>query len=369
MEKTFFDYIGVSDMERIHSATIAWMISDICKVLTIQERTQILNTLFVTQKTDLTSIETITEFEHIDIAFITTDRNGNKELWFLENKVKAPLGYNQLKKYTNDLVQDIEKHFSVLSLIGILPQDDLGNWHLATYSQLLHTLTSICTEITGTRNHQMAIIEEYCNCISNLIFTLSEFKKEPHKYTNVFTDGNKTKASKAAIKSTDIRGYIANNALETLCQKFYFTDIVNEIKSCNTVKFNSCHVSETRGNADFAFHFGSFGNDNTYVFDLSFQNGAFKLAVSKEYYPKLTNQTKEELKKWATAFSRVRSEFPNYARLNKPRGRARISISYNIGSKWYNKYNRSEFINLVISQIHIAHQIAEKATRIRESIV
>lgn len=369
MEKTFFDYIGVSDMERIHSATIAWMVSDICKALTIQERTQILNTLFGTTRNDLTSIKTITEFEHIDIAFLTTDSNGNEEHWLLENKVKAPLGYNQLRNYTNVIKQDIEKHYSVLSLIGVLPQDDLGDWHLVTYSQLLHTLNFICKDITESRNHQMAIIEEYRNCISNIVFTLSEFSKEPHKYSNVFTDGNKSKAAKAAIKSTGISGYIANNAMETLCQKFYFTDIVNEIKSRNMVEFQSCHVSETRGNADFAFHFGSFGNDKSYVFDLSFQNGAFKLAVSKEHYPKLTNQTKEELKKWETAFAQVRSEYPNYARINKPRGRARLSLSYNIGSNWYKKYSRSEFVNLIISQIHTARQIAEKITRIRESVV
>ena len=172
MEKTFFDYIGLSDMERIHSATIAWMISDICKALTIQERTQILNTLFGTTRNDLTSIETITEFEHIDIAFRTTDSNGNKELWLLENKVKAPLGYNQLRNYKNVIKQNIEKHYSVLSLIGVLPQDDLGDWHLVTYAQLLHTLNFIFKGITESRNHQMAITEEYPNCISNIVFTL-----------------------------------------------------------------------------------------------------------------------------------------------------------------------------------------------------
>ncbi len=232
MNRNFFDYIGAADMERIHSATIAWMVSDNCSALTIEDRTNILNTLFKTEKADLTSIEAINEFEHLDIVFITTDNRGQKELWILENKVKAPLAYNQLKKYTekikegykednskrvNAMIECIDRdrnnfvhnHFTVLSLIGLLPQDYKGDWQESTYNGLSELLESICAgkEKTGL----MAIINEYCKCISTLVNALTEFSKNPQAYPNVFTDGNKSKALKTTLNQPGVMGYLADN--------------------------------------------------------------------------------------------------------------------------------------------------------------
>lgn len=151
----------------------------------------------------------------------------------------------------------------------------------------------------------------------------------------------------------------------------YFTDIVREIAKSGRIIFTGCHVGESRGNADLAFHFGPFGHDKTYLFDLSFQYGAFKLAVCKENYPLLTDSLKAELKIWRKAFEEIRktNKYPGYNRINSPRGKARLSISYNIGNDWYKKYDREAFINLIIDQVHIARQMAREITEIRESIV
>lgn len=99
MKPTFFDFIGTADMERIHSATIAWMISDQCGAFTPTERSSLLECLFGSRNSDIVQIKVCTEFEHIDIALITEDSNKNKEIWVIENKIKAPLAHNQLKKY------------------------------------------------------------------------------------------------------------------------------------------------------------------------------------------------------------------------------------------------------------------------------
>lgn len=390
--RTFFDYIGAADMERIHSATIAWMVSDNCRALAIEDRTNILNTLFKTDKNDLTSIEAINEFEHLDIVFITTDNCGQKELWILENKVKAPLAYDQLKKYTqkikegykkdnskrvNAMIECIDRyrnkfahtHFAVLSLIGLLPQDDKGDWQESTYKELSDLLDSICAGKGNTE--QMAIINEYCKCISTLVKAQMEFSKNPRAYPNVFTDGNKSKAFKTTLNQPDVMGYLANNGLETLCQKKYFADIVKEIAESGKITFTDCHVGESRGNADLAFHFEPFGQDKTYLFDLSFQYGAFKLAVCKERYPSLTDSLKRELEIWEKAFEEIKktNKYPRYNRINSPRGKARLSISYNIGNDWYKKYDSEAFINLIIDQVHIARQMAREITEIRESIL
>lgn len=370
MLPTFFDYIGASDMERIHSATIAWMVSDFCEALSVEKRQDILNVLFGTSKADIVSIQSITEFEHIDIAFISTDKYGNKELWILENKVKAPLGWNQLEKYENEIIIDIENtklshdfcqpaHFGLLSLIGALPQDRLGQWHLASYEQLSGCLGAVCNDNLQPHHRHLAVLEEYNSCISHLVIALAEFKKYPEKYPEVFTDGCKPKAAKSLAHYSGIAGYIAKNSLETLFQKAYFTDIVNEISGRVRGAFVGSHVSETRGNADFAFHLGVFGCDSSYEFDLSFQNGAFKLAVCKKGYPNLNPEISEELAKWQKAFEQTQKHFHEYGRLNKPRGRARLSISRNIGRGWY-KIGRKQFVDIVISQIDMAVRIAKE---------
>lgn len=393
MKQTFFDYIGTADMERVHSATIAWMISDQCSAFNREERISLLNSLFGTTKNGIKSIDVCTEFEHIDIAFTTEDYNGDKEIWLIENKVKAPLGYHQLKNYEQIIISDElikskednhkpterekeyadakrkykEIHFAVLSLIGKLPQDEVGNWHCATYAELLYSLNLILDKKDNASQH-FAIIKEYRDCLDNLDYVLKEFEKHPEKYPNVFTDSSKRNSEKI-YKNTGspVGNYISKNRLETLLQKYYFVDIVNEIPQA--IEYKWCHVSETHGNADFAFHFGDMGT-GSYRFDLSFQNGTFKFAVSdvdygKSKLPKNGSKKWFELQQWITAFKDVQKEYPQYGRLNEPKSRFRVSISYNINSdrrKWY-ALSRQEFVEMVIEQIKKAQKMARQAVK------
>lgn len=395
MKQTFFDYIGTADMERVHSATIAWMISDQCNAFNCEERISLLNSLFGTTKDDIKSIDVCTEFEHIDIAFTTEDYSGNKDIWVIENKVKAPLGYNQLKKYEHIIISDEsveskgdkhkpterekeyayarrkykETHFAVLSLIGILPQDEVGKWHCATYAKLLYSLNLILNKKDNASQH-FAIIKEYRDCLYNLDYVLKEFDKRPEKYPNVFTDGSKRNSEKINKDTGSLVGnYISKNGLETLLQKCYFVDIVNKISTA--IEYKWCHVSETHGNADFAFHFGDMGT-GSYRFDLSFQNGTFKFAVTDEKYTNLPKPKDEdessyppELIKWITAFKDVQKDFPLYERLNEPKSKFRVSISYNINvgnCKWY-ELSRQEFVKKVIEQIEKAKVMAQQAIK------
>lgn len=391
MKQTFFDYIGTADMERVHSATIAWMISDQCNAFNREERISLLSSLFGTTKDDIKSIDVCTEFEHIDITFTTEDYSGNKEIWVIENKVKAPLGYNQLKNYEHIIISDEpvkskgdkhkpterekeyadarrkykETHFAVLSLIGTLPQDEVGKWHRATYAGLLHSLNLILNKKDNASQH-FAIIKEYRDCLDNLDYVLKEFEKHPEKYPNVFTDGSKRNSEKLNKDTgSPVGNYISKNSLETLLQKYYFVDIVNKIFPA--IEYSWCHVSDTHGNADFAFHFGDMGADTDFRFDLSFQNGTFKFAVSDVRYgetglPKKGSKKWNELQNWISVFEMIKKDYPQYIRLNMPKTRIRISRSYNIGDKciWY-ELSRQDFMKIVLEQIGIAQNMARKA--------
>lgn len=280
MKLTFFDHIGTADMERIHSATIAWMISDSCEAFTLEERARFLKALFNVENADIKSIRACNEYDHIDIAFITKNSNNvEDEIWVIENKIKAPLGHDQLSKY-NEIIAKFKyskKHSLVLSLIGVLPQDDLGNWKHVTYSDLLQCLNQVCNK-GEKRNRTHIIIEEYRDCLQNLVNALKEFEEHPENYSEVFTDGNKSKRYKeenniipktSEKNGISIKDYISIYGLETLFQKYYFVGIINEIS--NRIKYLRCHVDETHGNADFAFHFGDMESGTDYRFDLSFK--------------------------------------------------------------------------------------------------
>ena len=46
MNGSFFDRIGVADMEKVHSAVIGWIFSDDCKAFTNQQKSVLLCSLF-----------------------------------------------------------------------------------------------------------------------------------------------------------------------------------------------------------------------------------------------------------------------------------------------------------------------------------
>lgn len=397
MRPTFFDYIGTADMERIHSATIAWMISDQCNAFTLDERASLLKALFNVQKADIKSIRACNEYDHIDIAFITENsKNSEQEIWVIENKIKSPLGHNQLSKYEEitkseanqsksrtaaDEYSEVKqkyprRHFAVLSLIGILPQDYKGEWHLVTYSDLTKYIKdkhlcdkSIFKNQNDIEHRHYSIVTEYYNCISNLVYALEQFRTYNNQFDFVFIDGSKKKSVKFENETKDnsVEKYISQNGLETLLQKDYFVSIIQEIKS-RGINFD-CHVSETHGNADFAFHFGNMGSHSSYVFDLSFQSGTFKFAVTEHGYPPLKDKKEEnwpiELKKWKAAFDFLRGVDSHYNKLNPPKSRIRVSVSYNFDKdnnerrKWY-ELSRYEFVEKVIEQIENAQEMAQQ---------
>ena len=103
--KNFFNAIGMADMEKVHSAMIAWILDDendqslinnngqaisSFSTLPIKERSSLLCNLFSISPTkDFQSIKTHVEWNDIDIMIETKDTNGINEIWVIENKLKS----------------------------------------------------------------------------------------------------------------------------------------------------------------------------------------------------------------------------------------------------------------------------------------
>ena len=102
--KNYFNAIGVADMEKVHSAMIAWILDDSndltlsspssstsnFSTFDLQERSRLLCDLFgVTPARTFKSIISHVEWNDIDIMIETTDNNNVNEIWVIENKLKS----------------------------------------------------------------------------------------------------------------------------------------------------------------------------------------------------------------------------------------------------------------------------------------
>ena len=218
MNGSFFDRIGIADMEKVHSAVIGWIFSDECKALTNQQKSELLCSLFHVMPSQ-TFNSFVVEVEHHDIdVLIITDNN---TCWVIENKIKSSQHSNQLDRYYNIIkgepvkigrkiqsIQDymqLKSHYCFLTLVGENPKCTNNVWENTTYKSFSTALKSVLSN--DNRNSDYIILNEYLCCITNLADALDEFINNHQQYPYVFVDRpNKKKRT---------GNYIADNGLET----------------------------------------------------------------------------------------------------------------------------------------------------------
>lgn len=179
MNGSFFDKIGVADMEKVHSAVIGWMFSDDCCALNKQQKSELLCSLFHVMPSQ-TFNSFVVEVEHHDIdVLIITDNN---TCWVIENKIKSSQHSNQLDKYYDiingipvkigrktHIIEDykaLNKHFCYLTLVNEQPQCINNVWVNTTYKSFSTALNSVLSN--DNRNSDYIILKEYLCYISNL---------------------------------------------------------------------------------------------------------------------------------------------------------------------------------------------------------
>ena len=139
--------------------------------------------------------------------------------------------------------------------------------------------------------------------------------------------------------------FILDNNLETIFQKMYYTlafgEAIGEIKesqSLTDITINK--VGETHGNAEFSI-FVMTGLKKL-AFDLSFQNGLFKFALSSDYWKDKSKKNIQLVQQWTDELRRIGKEY-GYNKFNDSKGRARISVSTKISDNWP-KITKEEFV-------------------------
>ena len=278
MNGSFFDRIGVADMEKIHSAVIGWIFSDDCKALTNQQKSELLCSLFhVNPSQTFNSFVVEVEHHDIDVLIITN----NNTCWVIENKIKSSQHSNQLDKYYKIIngepvkigrkiqhIQDykhLKSHYCFLTLVNEKPQCTNNVWANTTYKSFSFALKKALTN--ANRNNDSVILNEYLCCITNLATALDGFINNHQQYPEVFLDG--------ANKKKRTGKYIADNGLETIFQKCFLSHIRDKAQN-----FDDFDISETHGVA--LAEKKDIRSFKGYKLGIQFQNGSFKAQILNE---------------------------------------------------------------------------------------
>ncbi|GAI86416.1 unnamed protein product [marine sediment metagenome] len=315
MKRTLFDSLAISDSERIHSQTIAWIFSLDDEILNFNEKSKILKNIFkITEEFEISSIIVETELNRIDI-FIQTDQ----DQFIIENKLKSSEHSEQTSRYMDSIPYIYKddsktKHFGFLTLINEMPKNE--TWIPITFSKLKESLSEIELDC---KKKESIFISEYCQTLENLVTTFNAFMYDHLKFENVFKDGYKKKYEKERYDNP-LKDYIRVNQLETIFQKAFFRNIA---KDSNLPNYE---INETRGTALIQSYFYEFQyKGKQYRIGLQFQGNTFKINLAdKNYATSKANQIDEQL---TNVFMNVFHKQNNFNKFNKPRTKAYISVS------------------------------------------
>lgn len=319
----FFNAIGVADMEKVHSAMIAWILNDEndpvhsngakgnsnFTTFPIKERSEILCKMFSQDIRYFDTIRTHVEWNDIDIMIETTGANGN-EIWIIENKLKTPehkskVDAAEMKKWDvgnliwqtqkyeyviNDYIRTLDDtisqtHYLLLSLGGDKAQSPSAPslWHELKYEGFHKILSNY-----PMSHSNAAMIHEYINSVGEVVTELGNFIANPTTYPNVFKKMKKAEKEALLISGKSINQnerYILENGLETIFQKQFLIKMVEwaGLSSLNIV------IDEDNGIAEFDYTLARFNNtvkceNGDLLLQVQFQDGTFKVVIIHSQY-------------------------------------------------------------------------------------
>lgn len=352
MKKSFFEYLGLADMEKVHSQFLAWVLSDDCNAIESEGRQCLFKNLFGFDE-KITQIQT--ERNNIDI-FIQTENN----IVVIENKIKSSQHSNQLEKYKKYCRENFPKslpHFFFLSLIDEDASDN--DWHQLSYSTIYSQLNSLKLEKNDSHS---SIIKEYLIFLKRLDEVIKDFNKEVARYDMVFRDGSKKKQDK---KRDDYNGdkkenlwFIATNQLETILQKSILSHLNTKLKLKDTT------IVETHGTAildNIYLEKNIIYNKDVFVTKLQIQGSTMKFCFETKIKGHKENKITKEIRDSMEFLIRKNPKF-GYLRLNKPKKKSGIwdyiSISKTMSPSYW-KMKQDDFVSYVEKEIENGKELSK----------
>ncbi|WP_158800212.1 PD-(D/E)XK nuclease family protein [Pedobacter sp. L105] len=346
MKRTFFEQIGLADMERVHSQMLQWIFSIECDAITNANKLSLIKGLF---GLDVSSInEVYTEYHNIDILIKTPEI-----IICIENKLKSSQHSNQLETYKKTLNSEFISQvvrFYYLTLANE-NSDDI-DWICLSYRHLLNELRKVF--ITSKTSFYGQIFSEYLTTLDNIVSTAEDFLSSPQSYNIVFSDGSKKKAHKIKNSIYSRQELISANQLETIFQKLYFRAVLNEIGYQRDY-----FITETRGNAILGIVIKRSvklmykGAKDRLDFSMQFQNGGFKtFCVSENYVTSSKNDIPPEITSAFDSLSILYAHTGYIKVSNAPRSKAQCSVTKRINN--WGSFSVKDFAILFLKELEIS---------------
>lgn len=344
MKQSFFEYISLSSMERIHSQFISWIFSSSCDAFDEYEKQNLIYKVF--QIRDLMIAEPETEWKNIDI-FIELENS----LIVIENKIKSSRHSDQLEKYTQTInnqfpAKSHNAHFFFLTLIDELPNH--SKWKNLNYKNLCQALSNSNFQ----DNFHSLIIKDYLQYTKKLVDSLDHFLLNHREYDYVFRDGMKSKSMKRIQSNTNTsHNFITNNQLETIFQKRFLLDISRELPNYET------RISETRGNALLNIYLVNKlqYHNRYYRTGLQIQGEVIKFCFEVDG---VENTKKEWIEYSYTAIQQLAKNTSNdFIRVNYPKAHAYVSLSKKFT---YWKLSKEEILQNIKLDIDMAKNMTKE---------
>lgn len=339
MERSFFEYLGMANLEKSHSQFFAWLISKNCHAINDEQKINILKKLFSVDESTTEIKKIITEWKNIDILIET-----NNCVIVIENKLKSSIHSEQLKKYKEickDENNGLKKSYYLLSLIGESP--DCEGWKIITYDKIYSVINELKLNIKN--NNHFAIIEEYKKYLGKLTQTHHNFLKNHTKYSYVFE-----KNKELTTDHADEEVFIKENNLETIFQKSFMLNLLHKTKLTG-------QVSETRGNAliDLVSEYDILYNKKSYKTLIQLQSNTIKFVFAN--YKEYKTSNKKEIKDVYKIFEGLsEKEKMGYNKINKPKTKAYVSISSKLEEELWS-YQIDELCKFIKAEIEIRDKI------------
>ena len=347
IQRSFFDYMGIANREKIHSQFIAWLFSDNCTAISNNDKVELLEKIFKID--NCIKIEkTSTEIKSIDIIISTTNN-----VLVIENKLKSSKHSNQLERYMDEITK--LKEFSgdpLFFYLSLIDEKDVDKeWKKISYSHILLCLKEC--KLKEESRHRF-FIEEYIVCLEQFVHIYNDFCNNPKKYDSVFLDGGKTKDDKLnTFYEDDKLNYIADNQLETIFQKAFLNSLANKIENQKST------ITETHGDAliDFIIKDDiTVGKREFCTFiQLQKENLKFSFAIKNDY--------DKSKKRWVEDIIPHMEELKNnnsfgYKKRNSPKSKAYVSISKKIEKYWH--MNIGELTSIIETEIENGKELTEQ---------
>lgn len=349
-QKSFFEYLGIADIERIHSQTLAWIFSKDCEAISKTSKSDLLNILFNLEgERQILNVET--ERNHIDILIET-----NQEIIIIENKIKSSQHSNQLfryEEYCNRMFKDIKPKYFYLTLID---EDSINEkWKRISYDKIYDVLKNI----TLLDNNHKIILIEYLKFLKKLSEVLIDFKANTSQYDMVFLDGQRKKTEKVNFNyKNDFEKFIAKNQLETILQKSFLNSLKERITSVTS------YVADTHGDGLIDFHIGSkiLFKGKFYSTTIQLQRNTIKFAFSI-YGDEYSSSKKEWIEEVIPIMEKLKTtNLYNYNKCNKPTSKAYVSISKKLNQNYWQLQ-----VDELVKLLNIEIENAKVLTKLLES--